>query len=102
MQCAAFGTLVTQTLRQCVLLSPLFSRSAPTHAQLPPPPSQPPDASSPLLFLRSQLEWARPSAPKDPASESGGFRSGYGKALAQDTKEKVSYASNLTTGMGGR
>ena len=41
MQCAAFGTLVTQTLRQCVLLSPLFSRSAPTHAQLPPPSPNP-------------------------------------------------------------
>ena len=27
---------------------------------------------------------------------SGGFTSGYGKALAQDTKERVSYASNLT------
>ena len=26
------------------------------------------------------------------------FRSGYGKALAQDTTEKVSYASNLTSG----
>jgi len=45
-----------------------------------------------------KLEWARPSAPKDPASEGTQFRSGYGKALAQDTKEKVSYASNLTTG----
>ena len=28
------------------------------------------------------------------------FRSGYGKALAQDTKEKVTYASNLTKGFG--
>lgn len=45
-----------------------------------------------------KLEWARPSAPKDPASEGTQFRSGYGKALAQDTKEKVSYASNLTRG----
>lgn len=45
-----------------------------------------------------KLEWARPSAPKDPASATV-FRSGYGKALAQDTKEKVSYASNLTTGV---
>jgi len=43
-----------------------------------------------------KLEWARPSAPKDPASEGTQFRSGYGKALAQDTKEKVSFASNLT------
>ena len=84
----------------CSPFSAFFSQrpnSRPT-----PPPLPTPDASSPLLFLRSQLEWARPSAPKDPASESGGFRSGYGKALAQDTKEKVSYASNLTTGMGGR
>lgn len=46
-----------------------------------------------------KLEWARPSAPKDPASGGTAFRSGYGKALAQDTKEKVSYASNLTTGV---
>lgn len=45
-----------------------------------------------------KLEWARPSAPKDPATSGGEFRSGYGKALAQDTKEKVSYASNLTQG----
>lgn len=44
-----------------------------------------------------KLEWARPSAPKsDPGSEGTQFRSGYGKALAQDTKEKVSFASNLT------
>jgi translation initiation factor 3 subunit G len=43
-----------------------------------------------------KLEWAKPSAPKDPASSGSEFRSGYGKALAQDTKEKVSYASNLT------
>mmetsp|Transcript_522 Transcript_522/g.1071 ORF Transcript_522/g.1071 Transcript_522/m.1071 type:complete len:367 (+) Transcript_522:174-1274(+) len=46
-----------------------------------------------------KLEWARPSAPKDPASSETVFRSGYGKALAQDTKEKVTYASNLTTGV---
>lgn len=46
-----------------------------------------------------KLEWARPSAPKDPASSGTQFRSGYGKALAQDTKEKVSFASNLTTGV---
>jgi translation initiation factor 3 subunit G len=50
-----------------------------------------------------KLEWARPSAPKgDPGSSGTVFRSGYGKALAQDTKEKVSYASNLTTGTGIR
>lgn len=48
-----------------------------------------------------KLEWARPSAPKDPASSGTQFRSGYGKALAQDTKEKVSFASNLTTGTSG-
>lgn len=43
-----------------------------------------------------KLEWARPSAPRDPGKEGTQFRSGYGQALAQDTKEKVSYASNLT------
>jgi translation initiation factor 3 subunit G len=47
-----------------------------------------------------KLEWAKPSAPKDVASEPIQFRSGYGKALAQDTDQKVSYASNLTTGTG--
>lgn len=41
-----------------------------------------------------KLEWAKPSN-KDPSAATE-FRSGYGKALAQDTKEKVSYASNLT------
>lgn len=46
-----------------------------------------------------KLEWARPSAPKNPGQEGTQFRSGYGKALAQDTKEKVSFASNLTTGV---
>jgi translation initiation factor 3 subunit G len=46
-----------------------------------------------------KLEWARPNTPKDPASSGSEFRSGYGKALAQDTKEKVSYASNLTKGI---
>ena len=43
-----------------------------------------------------KLEWARPNTPKDPASSGTEFRSGYGKALAQDTTSKVSYASNLT------
>ena len=43
-----------------------------------------------------KLEWARPNAPKDPATSGNEYRSGYGKALAQDTKQKVSYASNLT------
>ena len=42
------------------------------------------------------------SAPKPDAGGGGegglssGYTSGYGKALAQDTKERVSYASNLT------
>ena len=40
-----------------------------------------------------KLEWAKPNNNKDMTTE---FRSGYGKAVAQDTKEKVSYASNLT------
>ncbi|GMH56031.1 hypothetical protein TrLO_g7674 [Triparma laevis f. longispina] len=45
-----------------------------------------------------KLEWARPSGGKgDAGTETTQFRSGYGKALAQDTKEKVSFASNLTT-----
>lgn len=43
-----------------------------------------------------KLEWAKPNGPKNPGSEGTQYRSGYGKALAQDTKEKVSYASNLT------
>ena len=42
-----------------------------------------------------KLEWARPSGSKA-NEEREVYRSGYGKALAQDTKEKVSYASNLT------
>lgn len=46
-----------------------------------------------------KLEWARPNAPKDPSTSGTEYRSGYGKALAQDTKEKVSYASNLTKGV---
>lgn len=44
-----------------------------------------------------KIEFARPNT-KDPASGGTEFRSGYGKALAQDTKAKVSYASNLTKG----
>jgi len=43
-----------------------------------------------------KIEFARPNAPKDPATSGTEFRSGYGKALAQDTTAKVSYASNLT------
>jgi translation initiation factor 3 subunit G len=68
----------------CILLAslslaaPLFSRFGYDH-----------------LILK--IEWAKPSAPKDAGSEPVQFRSGYGKALAQDTTEKVSYASNLTT-----
>jgi len=46
-----------------------------------------------------KLEWARPSAPRDPGAEGTQFRSGYGKALAQDTTERVSFASNLTRGV---
>ncbi|KAJ1449540.1 hypothetical protein M885DRAFT_535198 [Pelagophyceae sp. CCMP2097] len=50
-----------------------------------------------------KIEWAKPST-KDAAGAPGGgegglssgFTSGYGTKLAQDTKEKVSYASNLT------
>jgi translation initiation factor 3 subunit G len=47
-----------------------------------------------------KLEWARPNAQKDPAASGTEFRSGYGKALAQDTTKAVSYASNLTKGTG--
>ena len=52
-----------------------------------------------------KIEWAKPSAPRPDAGGGGGgletsFRSGYGKALAQDTKEKVTFASNLTKGFG--
>ena len=47
-----------------------------------------------------KLEWAKANTKEgvNPGSEgiSAGFRSGYGKQLAQDTKEKVVYASNLT------
>ena len=48
-----------------------------------------------------KLEWAKPTkdGPGGPPSGgglSGGYVSGYGKQLAQDTKEKVLYASNLT------
>ncbi len=48
-----------------------------------------------------KIEWGKKQAPKEGGSagaEPVQFRSGYGKALAQDTTEKVSYASNLTTG----
>jgi len=49
-----------------------------------------------LLILR--LEWANPQR-QDGGSGGGDdrrYKSGYGERLAQDTKEKVSYASNLT------
>lgn len=44
-----------------------------------------------------KLEWAKPPS-SDPNQEpsSSLFKSGYGTQLAQDTKEKVSYASNLS------
>lgn len=45
-----------------------------------------------------KLEWAKPPS-KDPGAEGGlsrGYVSGYGQKLAQDTKEQVLYASNLT------
>jgi len=44
-----------------------------------------------------KLEWAKPSK-RDPQDSGLGssYTSGYGKALAQETKEKVSYTSNLT------
>jgi hypothetical protein len=47
-----------------------------------------------------KLEWAKPTkdGPGGAGPEPSGnqFRSGYGTKLAQDTKEKVLYASNLT------
>jgi translation initiation factor 3 subunit G len=48
------------------------------------------------LILR--LEWAKPTfgIPAKEGGLSSSFVSGYGKQLAQDTKEKVAYASNLT------
>ena len=43
-----------------------------------------------------KLEWAKPPA-KDGSGNTGNrFMSGYGQKLAQDTKEHVLYASNLT------
>lgn len=45
------------------------------------------------LILR--LEWAKPSN-REGSGGGGPHYSGYGKALAQDTDQKVSYASNLT------
>jgi translation initiation factor 3 subunit G len=45
-----------------------------------------------------KLEWAKPTSGKDgpPPGASSRFMSGYGQKLAQDTKEQVIYASNLT------
>lgn len=45
-----------------------------------------------------KLEWAKPNKEGSgiPSGPSPAYMSGYGKQLAQDTKEKVLYASNLT------
>jgi len=45
-----------------------------------------------------KLEWAKPPTDAGAASTGGGrgHMSGYGQKLAQDTKEKVVYSSNLT------
>lgn len=47
-----------------------------------------------------KLEWAKPTKGEAGGGGggglSGGYMSGYGKQLVQDTKEKVYYASNLT------
>jgi translation initiation factor 3 subunit G len=46
-----------------------------------------------------KLEWAKPTKGDGGGGGGGGpsaYMSGYGKALVQDTKEKVYYASNLT------
>lgn len=42
-----------------------------------------------------KIEWAK-NPENGGGGGGGGFRSGYGEKLAQDTTEKVSYASNLT------
>lgn len=53
-----------------------------------------------------KLEWAQatkkefPGGAAPPGDNSMRYASGYGKALAQDTKEKVVYASNLTGSSG--
>lgn len=48
-----------------------------------------------------KLEWAKPPSNDGPPGGGGlsamGFVSGYGQKLAQETKEQVSYASNLTS-----
>jgi translation initiation factor 3 subunit G len=45
-----------------------------------------------------KIEWAKPPSADGPPSGglNGGYVSGYGTKLAQDTKEQVLYASNLT------
>lgn len=46
-----------------------------------------------------KLEWAKPPSKENAGTSgglSGGYVSGYGTKLAQDTTEQVSYASNLT------
>lgn len=44
-----------------------------------------------------KVEWSRPKKDMGGGGESReAFRSGYGERLAQDTQQKVSYASNLT------
>lgn len=45
-----------------------------------------------------KLEWAQPQKPGTGGGGASGdqYRSGYGQRLAQDTSERVSYASNLT------
>ena len=45
-----------------------------------------------------KLGWVRPSAPKNPGAEGTHYRSGYGKALAQDTKKKVSFVNGYGLG----
>lgn len=66
------------------------------------------DAEAALLRLQGhgydhlilKLEWAKApregGGPPSGGGLSGGFVSGYGKQLAQDTQEKVYFASNLT------
>lgn len=64
-----------------------------------------PDAEKAMKMLQGhgydhlilKLEWAKPPAKDGSGGSSGGrFMSGYGQKLAQETKEQVSYASNLT------
>jgi translation initiation factor 3 subunit G len=43
-----------------------------------------------------KIEWAKAPSENPNREGGGGFRSGYGEKLAQDTKERVAYASNLT------